>query len=124
VDAGPEPQPRRPPAAGKFTPTVLAGAAEMKRNLTRERTRAAMRVKRERGERVGRYAPFGDALNASGCIAPQADEQRVVTLIHQLHAEGHSLRRIAGEIEARGHAGCDRRPVPAKTVHATLRRAL
>ncbi len=46
-------------AMGRFMLTVLAGAAEMERNLIAERTRAAMRQKRERGERASRIAPFG-----------------------------------------------------------------
>ena len=40
-------------AAGRFMLAVLAGAAEMERNLTRERTRAAMAVKKANGQRVG-----------------------------------------------------------------------
>ena len=36
-------------AAGRFMLVVLAGAAEMERNLTRERTRSAMAVKRANG---------------------------------------------------------------------------
>ena len=40
-------------AAGRFMLVVLAGAAEMERNLTRERTRSAMAVKKANGQRVG-----------------------------------------------------------------------
>ena len=40
-------------AAGWSMLVVLAGAAEMERNLTRERTRSAMAVKRTNGERIG-----------------------------------------------------------------------
>ena len=36
-------------AAGRFMLVVLAGAAEMERNLTRERTKAAMAVKKSNG---------------------------------------------------------------------------
>src|SRR5512134_1385865 len=38
-------------AAGRFMLVVLAGAAEMERNLTRERTRSALAVKKANGER-------------------------------------------------------------------------
>ncbi|MCH9003026.1 MAG: recombinase family protein, partial [Planctomycetes bacterium] len=40
-------------AAGRFMLVVLAGAAEMERNLTRERTRAALAVKKSNVQRVG-----------------------------------------------------------------------
>jgi DNA invertase Pin-like site-specific DNA recombinase len=44
-------------AAGRFMLVVLAGAAEMERNLTRERTKSAMAVKRANGS-----APFRTGL--------------------------------------------------------------
>ncbi|MFO0836939.1 MAG: recombinase family protein [Phycisphaerae bacterium] len=109
-------------AAGKFMLTVLAGAAEMERNLTRERTRAAMQVKRSRGERISRYAPFGWRLAGTGRLIPDLSEQRAVTLVRRLHAEGKSLRRIADELQARGIVGRSGGPIPAKTVYAVLRR--
>ena len=40
-------------AAGRFMLVVLAGAAEMERNLTRERTRSALAGKRANGQRIG-----------------------------------------------------------------------
>ena len=86
-------------AAGKFMLTILAGAAEMERNLTRERTRAAMHVKRQRGERISRYAPFGTRLADNGDLVPDRNEQRAVRLVRQLHADGLSLRKIAAEHE-------------------------
>ena len=51
-------------AAGKFMLTVLAGAAEMERNLTSERTKAAMQVKRARGQRISRH-PWTNAAPGS-----------------------------------------------------------
>jgi len=45
-------------AAGRFMLVVLAGAAEMERNLTRERTRSAITVKRGNGQRIG-TVPYG-----------------------------------------------------------------
>ncbi len=45
-------------AAGRFMLVILAGAAEMERNLTRERTRSAMAIKRANGQRIG-GVPYG-----------------------------------------------------------------
>ena len=45
-------------AAGRFMLVVLAGAAEMERNLIRERTRSALAVKRASGKRISR-TPYG-----------------------------------------------------------------
>ena len=109
-------------AAGKFMLTVLAGAAEMERNLTRERTRAAMHVKRQRGERISRFAPYGYRLTADDRITPEPAEQRTIRQIRTLHADGLSLRQIAAELAHARTKGRTGRPLSAKTVHAVLRR--
>lgn len=108
-------------AAGKFMLTVLAGAAEMERNLTRERTRAALDVKRQAGQRISRWAPFGWRLAEHG-VVPDRGEQHTIRLIRDLHATGLSLRGIAERLRARGRRGRNGQPVSAKTVHAVLRR--
>ena len=109
-------------AAGKFMLTVLAGAAEMERNLTRERTRAALHVKRLRGERISRYAAFGYRLDADGRPRSDRREQRTVKLVHELHTRGLSLRKIAAELTARGMRGRKGQPISPKTVRAILQR--
>lgn len=103
-------------AAGKFMLTILAGAAEMERNLTRERTRAAMHVKRRRGERISRYAPFGSRLAENGYLVTDRNEQRAVRLVRQLHADGLSLRKIAAELLSRGMSGRRGQPNPRRYV--------
>ena len=109
-------------AAGKFMLTILAGAAEMERNLTRERTRAAMHVKRQRGERISRYAPFGARLDDDGRLVPDRNEQRAVRLVRKLHADGLSLRKIAAELVGRGMSGRRGQPISPKTVRAVILR--
>lgn len=111
-------------AAGKFMLTVLAGAAEMERNLTRERTRAALAVKRARGERISRFAPLGYRLDGHGGLTPDPGEQRVLRRIARLRDSGLSLRAIAAELTARGVRGRRGQALSAKTVHAVLRRAI
>jgi site-specific DNA recombinase len=110
-------------AAGKFMLTVLAGAAEMERNLTRERTRAALHVKRQRNERISRWAPFGYRLKTSGSVESDPGEQRVVALIQELRERGLSLRQIASQLAARGLHGRKGQPLSAKTIRAILRRS-
>ncbi len=89
-------------AAGKFMLTVLAGAAEMERNQTRERTRAAMSVKRTRGERISRFAPFGFDFGSDGRVVENATEQAVAADVRGLRASGLSLRQVAVELTRRG----------------------
>ena len=90
-------------AAGKFMLTVLAGAAEMERNLTSERTKAAMQVKRARGQRISRHIPYGYDLGADGiALTENPEEQVVITEIMRLRAAGMSLAKIAQALTERG----------------------
>ena len=109
-------------AAGKFMLTVLAAAAEMERNLIRERTRAALNVKRRRGERISLHAPFGHRLVGDGMLQEDPEEQRALQRVLELHAEGTSLRRIAADLAGRGMYGRNGQRLSAKTVRAIIQR--
>ncbi len=81
---------------GQFFLLVLAGVAEMERNLGSERTKAALRYKRERGEKTGGQCPYGYELAADGVsLRKNAAEQRVVRRISLLREEGFSYQAIA-----------------------------
>ena len=74
---------------------VLAGAAEMERNLIRERTKAAMAVKRANGQRVG-SVPYGYDLAADGIeLRPNPSEQTIIVEIRAMRADGTPLTGIA-----------------------------
>jgi DNA invertase Pin-like site-specific DNA recombinase len=94
-------------AAGRFMLVVLAGAAEMERNLTRERTRSAMAVKRANGQRIGRI-PYGFDLAADGAtLVPNEAEQAVIADIRAMRSAGRTLEQIASSLT--------RRMIPTKT---------
>ncbi len=88
-------------AAGRFMLVVLAGAAEMERNLTRERTRSAMAIKKSNGQRVG-TVPYGFDL-ASDCttLVPCEAEQAVIRNIRAMRSSGSTLQRIAVTLRKR-----------------------
>ena len=93
-------------AAGRFMLVVLAGAAEMERNLTRERTRSAMAVKRANGHRVG-AVPYGFDLADDGrTLVPNESEQTVIGEMKAMRARGWTLEAVAEELTER---------VPTKT---------
>ncbi len=94
-------------AAGRFMLVVLAGAAEMERNLTRERTRSAMAVKRANGQRIG-TVPYGFDLAADGkTLTENPAEREIVEQIRTMRSEGATLQRIAQSLTDRG--------IPTKT---------
>ena len=94
-------------AAGRFMLVVLAGAAEMERNLTRERTRSAMAVKRANGQRIG-TVPYGHDLSDDGVtLVSNQSEQVVIVDVKAMRARGMKLKQIARELTTRS--------VPTKT---------
>ena len=95
-------------AAGRFMLVVLAGAAEMERNLTRERTRSALAVKRANGQRISGRIPYGYDLAGDGvALIPNESEQAVITDMKAMRSRGMKLQQIAGALTDRG--------VPTKT---------
>ncbi len=89
-------------AAGRFMLVVLAGAAEMERNLTRERTRSAMAVKKSNGHRVG-SVPYGYDLADDGTtLVPNESEQSVIADVRAWRSQGKKLQQIAGLLTERG----------------------
>ena len=94
-------------AAGRFMLVVLAGAAEMERNLMRERTRAALAVKKSNGQRVG-TVPYGFDLSDDGAtLVPNKSEQSVVRDIRTMREAVKTRKAIADALAERG--------IPTKT---------
>jgi len=89
-------------AASLFQRRMLDCVAEYERALIAQRTRAALRAKRARGERAGNV-PFGYQLAADGVrLEPAPDEQRIIAAIRELRAAGCTLRRITDALNAEG----------------------
>lgn len=81
---------------------ILDVFAEYERRLIGQRTKAALRAKRQRGERAGNV-PFGFSLNADGrTLDPNPDEQEVLSILRELRTAGYSLREIAAELNRQG----------------------
>lgn len=89
-------------AMGRMFLTMMAGFAEMERNLIAERTALALARKKEKHERVG-MLPYGKRLAPDGVhLVDHPAEQAVIATVRALRAEGLSLRAIAHELNRRG----------------------
>lgn len=92
---------------GRFFLTVMAAAAEMERNLTRERTRLIAAHKRKNHERIGTI-PYGFRLASDKKhIEPDPWEQKIIGWIRQGRKCGWSVPEIIDwlnehDIKARG----------------------
>ncbi len=105
-------------AAGRFMLVVLAGAAEMERNLIRERTKAAMDQKRRRQEQISPSAPYGYRFVLDRVedrivqgrrvdhpiyrLASEQHEQQVIVEILTMRERDVSYQKIADALTQRG----------------------
>lgn len=115
-------------AMGRFFLTVMAGAAELERNLIGERTKAALaHLKRQKGVQLGPPAlgwTRTDQRNRDGrlIVAELAEEVATVNRIIELRAQRLSLRAIATALTHEGRATKRGGAWRAVTVLAVLRR--
>jgi DNA invertase Pin-like site-specific DNA recombinase len=73
--------------------------AEYERLLIGARTKAALRAKMAKGERVG-SVPFGKRLAADGVkLLPDPEEEETIERIKSLRASKKSLRSIAAKLD-------------------------
>jgi len=90
--------------AAQLMRTLVAAFATYERQLIGARTAAALQAKRARGQKTGGDVPFGYHLEDDGTtLTADPDEQRVLSLIQRLRAEGESLRAISDHLAKRGY---------------------
>ncbi len=82
---------------------MVAAFAQYERALIRSRTKAALAVKKAKGERVGGI-PYGKRLAVDGKrLEEHPGEQATIAQAKALRAEGESLRSIGRRLVASGH---------------------
>jgi len=89
------------PEAGLMRGLVDA-FAQYERLVIKARTKAALNVKRNRGERTGQL-PFGYGLDPDGVrLVALPAEQAVINRVHSLRADGVTMRAIVARLNADG----------------------
>jgi putative DNA-invertase from lambdoid prophage Rac len=99
VDMGNDPVTEN--GTGRIFFGMLALVAEFERHRILERTDNGRQAKRAKGGHIGGTAPFGYQVVGHGKEArlePVEDQQFAIRDAKALHAEGHSLRKIADHI--------------------------
>ena len=89
-------------AGGRLVLNVLLSVAQWEREAIAERTKDALKVKIQKGERVG-SVQYGFKVADDGKTLVKCDEEsQVVTMIRCMSDRKISLRRIARELNRRG----------------------
>lgn len=90
--------------------------AEYERALVASRTRAALAVKRARGEATS-HAPYGWRADDGGRLVADEREQRIIARVRALQATGMSLREIVAALTAAGVTTRSGRAHNVRSVH-------
>jgi len=81
--------------------TLVDAFAQYERALIRSRTKAALAVKRARGE-VSGTVPYGFERTEGGKLVECEDEQRVLAAVQLMRSGGLSFRAVVSELERAG----------------------
>lgn len=107
--------------SGVFMRRLQDGSAEYERAIIRARTKAALDVKRARGERISRRPPWGWRVGADGVhLEVEPGEAAVAIAVLELHAAGRSVRAVAKELAARGVVNRLGRPIGVTEVQRMI----
>lgn len=87
---------------------ILDAFGAFEREIIRGRTRAALATKRAKGLKFGSTAPYGWRLNGER-LEPDPEEQRMLVRLHELAANGRSLRQVAAALTTEGFTPRGRR---------------
>lgn len=88
-------------AAGRLVLNLLTSVAQWERETIGERTRDALKAKRNRGEKTGGGVPFGFSLN-NGMLEEEPQEQAVIRQVKALRLKGFGYKRIAAALNEEG----------------------
>jgi len=99
-----------------FFSTIFYALGELEAARTAGRTRAALAVKKARGERVGTI-PFGFRLGEDGAnLVKDVKEQASLARMKELRAEGLSLASVAKNLASEGHLNRKGKPFSKSTL--------
>lgn len=87
--------------SGQLMRTMVDAFSQYERALIRARTKAALGVKRARGEVAG-TVPYGFERTASGKLVQNEAEQRVLSVARELRTSGVSFRGVVAALERTG----------------------
>lgn len=107
-------------AMGRFFLTMMAGAAELEKNLIGERTAQALQHKKANGERVGTVM-YGKMLAADGIhLEDNATEQDVIATAKIYAEHGLSFRKIAARLADEGYMSRTGKPFTPQAISNML----
>lgn len=110
-------------ASGRLVLNVMASVSQWEREAIGERTAEALAHLRANGQRISRFAPYGYRIEGDRLVE-EPGEQEAIRRIHDLKAEGLSLRKIGERLARDGHFGRGDKVMGPRLIRAVLNRPL
>ena len=111
-------------AMGRFFLTVMAGAAELERNLIRERTSEAMGYVKSQGHKTGGDVPYGYTVAVDGkTLTADSEEQAMLEAIRTARSQGYSQRQVVAELAQQGFTTRKGTPLILRQVQRIMEQA-
>lgn len=88
-------------AAGRLLLNLLTSVAQWERETIGERTKAALKQKRARGEKTGGNVPYG-FTQEGGKLVANAEEQAVLEMMREMKSKGAGFQKIADKLNDTG----------------------
>lgn len=89
-------------ASGRLVMNILGAVAQWELETISERTKAALKYKRDRGEYTGGGVPYGFKVSEDKTLVASPFEQAGIALAWRLRGEGRTLRDIGKELLLQG----------------------
>lgn len=108
--------------AESFQRSILDAVAQFERALIRERTRAALRAKRARGQRAGNV-PWGYRARSDGALEEHVIERAISARVRAMRGDGMPLRAIVRALASDGVTGRSGRALSLTQIARIIRGA-
>lgn len=103
--------------------SVLLAVAEFEKSMIALRVKAALQVKKSRGELTG-VAPYGMRLSADGkTLEPHPQEAETMARLRQLRASGMSIRCVMEQATLEKLSNRKGKPFTLRSLHTIVRNA-
>lgn len=91
-------------ASGRLFYNILSAMSQWEREVIAERTRTALAVKRDKGQRISGASPYGFEFDNDGNLVENETEQITLAKIRELKASGYTVRGIVDYLSDHGYA--------------------
>ncbi len=90
-------------ATGKLFYHILSAMNQWEREVISERTVTALSLKKSKGERISRFAPYGYKFNGDNIVSVD-NEQEVIQIVKHMAAKRYTIKSIINYLAQQGYS--------------------